>query len=144
MRNKFIEFAKEQKDDGFCTYEWSDRVVVRGSQVFAVFGNIAYDVTKMKFGESASGEPAPGTGKLCVAIKGRYLAQFPDEGKSGIMGMYIVHYRGQNRTAGPTFVVCGWLHTEELGLTNAEITGNILDDMAEGKNVYWPKPAGWV
>jgi hypothetical protein len=142
MLKQYIEFAKKQKNDGFVSYEWSDRVIVRGKQTFAVFGNVAYDVSKMKF--TFDNTCVPGTGKLCVSIKGRYLAQFPDEGQSGIMGSYVLNRNGKNKVCGPTFVSCGWLHTEELGLTNAEITQNILEDVARGENVFTNKPAGWL
>jgi len=139
MLNKFKEFAKEQKP-GFCAYEWSDRVIKRGPQTFAIFGCLAYDVTKQPF--ESVGQPR-GTGKLCVPVGGRYLAQFPDEGQSGIMGMYILNRNGKKVKSDPSFVPCGWLYTEELNLSNKKIAENIMDDMADGKNVYYPAPAGW-
>jgi len=144
MLNRFRQFAAERKDDGFCSYEWSDRIVARGFQLFAIFGDLAYDVTKLKFNYDET--CVPGTGKLCVPVGGRYLAQFPDEARSGIMGMYIVHDRrkGVNVKSDPTFVPCGWLYTEELKLTNEEINQNIVEDIENGENVFYPKPAGWM
>jgi len=142
MINEFKQFAEACKDDGFVAYEWSDSIVTRGKQTFAVFGSLAYDVTKMKFNYDETCHP--GTGKLCIPIKGRYLAQFPDEGQSGIMGMYIINHKGKNTKTEPSFVPCGWLYTSELKLTNNEIKQNIIDDIKQGENVYWPKPAGWV
>lgn len=142
MLNEFKKFASEQKNNGFVEYKWSDRVVVRGKQVFAVFGHIAYDVTKMKFDFDETCHP--GMGKICVPIGGKFLGSFPDEGKSGIMGMYILHRNGKNIKTNPTFVHCGWLWTEELKLTNNEIKMNIIADIENGKNVIYPKPAGWV
>jgi hypothetical protein len=126
MLKQFKQFAAEQKSDGFCSYEWSERVVVRGKQTFAIFGSLAYDVSKMKFNYDET--CVPGTGKLCVSIAGRYLARFPDEGRSGIMGTFIINRKNKNVNCGPTFVPCGWLHTEELNLTNEEIKQNIFDD----------------
>jgi hypothetical protein len=140
MLNQFKKFSAEQKYDGFCSYEWSNRVIVRGKQTFAVFGELAYDVTKQKF---TVDNQLPGTGKLCVAINGKYLAQFPDEGQSGIMGMYIISRNGKKIKSEPTFVPCGWLYTSELDLTNAEIAENIIDDVIDGKNVFTTAPAGW-
>jgi hypothetical protein len=133
MRNKFEQFAAMKKNDGFVSYEWSDRVIVRGNQTFAIFGDLAYDVSKQKFNYDAT--CVRGTGKLCVSINGRYLAEFPDEGQSGIMGMYIINRKNKNVKGTPTFVPCGWLHTEELNLTNDEIRDNIFNDIARGENV---------
>jgi hypothetical protein len=140
MLKKFKQFAAEQKD-GFCSYQWSDNVIVRGKQTFAIFGDSAYDVSKMKFNYDET--CVRGTGKLCVPINGKYLAQFPDEGQSGIMGMYIINRKNKNVKSNPTFVPCGWLYTEELKLSNNEIRQNIADDIMRGENVYYPKPAGW-
>jgi hypothetical protein len=137
MRDRFKKFAAEQHNDGFCAYKWSDRIVIRRKQTFAVFGDIAYDVSKMKF-------DGPGTGKICVPVHGQFLAQFPDEGATGIMGCYILHHKNQNTFVGPSFVPCGWLHTEELNLTNKEIQNNIIENIAQGKNVFSNKPAGWA
>lgn len=141
MLGSFKKFAADHKGDKFVSYDWSDRVVRRGKQVFAVFGGIAYDVSKMKFNYDET--CVTGTGKICVPVCGRYLAQMPDEGQSGIMGMYIINRKGKNVTVGTTFVPCGWLFTEELELTNYEIKENIFNDIARGENVFYPKPAGW-
>jgi len=147
MLNRFKKFASEQKD-GFCSYEWSKRVVQRGKQTFAVFGSTAYDVSKIKFTSDCSPECNPGNGSLCVPIKGRYLAEFPDEGRDGIMGCYIIPDRrgdkGKNKLTSPSFVSCGWLYTEELELSKAEILNNIIEDVEAGENVFTTKPAGWV
>lgn len=140
MLKKFIKFAAGQ-ENGFFSYEWSDRVILRGKQAFAVFGDIAYDVSKQKF---TLEDQLPGAGKICVPVKGRYLAEFPDEGQSGIMGMYIITRKGKNISTGPSFVPCGWLYTKELQLKNDEIQQNIADDIEAGENVYYPKPAGWL
>ena len=137
MLNKFKTFANEQKE-GFCSYEWSDKVIQRNKQTFACFGDIAYDVSKLKFYDSPKG-----TGRLCVPIKGRYLAEFPDEGQSGIMGLYIVDVRGKIKKSSPTFVTCGWVHTKELNLTNQEIKDNIIEDIERGENVLTCPPPGW-
>ena len=141
MLNNFKEFAKKQKNDGFVSYEWSTSVINRGKQTFAVFGCMAYDVSKMKFNYDKT--CIPGTGKLCVSLNGRYLAQFPDEGQSGIMGLYVLDRKGKKIVSDPTFVPCGWLHAEELKLTNTEVEQNIIDDIEAGKNVFTNAPAGW-
>jgi len=145
MLRRFKEFAAMQKSDGFIEFEWSDRVVKRGAQVFAVFGHIAYDVTKMRFETPAGDDPGHrGCGRICVPIDGRYFAGFPDEGTCGVMGCYIVNRKGVNQFVGPAFVTCGWLHTKELELTNQQIAENIVEDIEAGKNVYFSKPAGWA
>lgn len=141
MLKKFKTFAEEQKNNSFVNYCWSGRVVKRGKQAFAVFGSVAYDVSKMKFDVDESCRP--GMGRLCVSINGRFLGAFPDEGNSGIMGLYIVNRRGKNVMSDPTFVRCGWVYTEELGLSADEISENITDEILEGKNVITTPPAGW-
>lgn len=140
MLNKFKQFAAEQKN-GFCEYVWSDKTVKRGKQTFAIFGNTAYDVSKMKFNYDET--CVPGTGKLCVPINGKFLAEFPDEGKSGIMGMYIISRNGKKIWTEPCFVPCGWLYTEELKLTNNEILQNMIDEIDAGKNVFTNPLPGW-
>lgn len=142
MLSQFKKFAEECKDDGFLSYEWSERIIVRGNQTFAIFGDTAYDVSKQKFNYDKT--CIAGSGKLCVPIKGKYLAEFPDEGRSGIMGLCIVTRKGKNIRTEPMFVPCGWLHTEELKLTNEEILDNIIDDVERGENVFTDKPAGWL
>lgn len=139
MFNKFKIFASQLKNNSFLTYEWSSKVVKRGNQLFAVFGSIAYDVTKTKFTEEGC---SLGDGKLCVPINGRYLAEFPDEGSSGIMGMYIITRNGRRAVLNPSFVPCGWIYTEELELNREQIRENIINDVLDGKNVFTNPPAG--
>lgn len=142
MIEKFKEFVDENIEDVYV--EWSEKVIKRGPQTFAIFGCIAFDVSKMKF---TSPECNPGCGKLCVPINGKYLAVLPDEGRSGIMGCYVIpdkKNKGKNILSHPCFVSCGWLYTEELNLTNEEIEDNIINDVLQGENVFTNKPAGWV
>jgi hypothetical protein len=142
MLHDFIKFVSEECiSNDFVHYEWSDRVIQRGNQTFAVFGSIAYDVTKLKFHSDVD---VSGTGKLCVPIKERYLGQFPDEGDSGILGLYIVYRRNEKRLIKKCFVPCGWVYTRELTLSNSEIKNNIIEDVIRGENVFTKKPAGWV
>ena len=146
MLNKFKEHAKQCKGDGFVEYMWSDRIVKRGKQVFAIFGSTAYDVSKVKFIDPlALPRDAVCSGKLCVPIKGRYLGEFPDEGQCGVMGCYIINKKGgAKRPIYPCFITCGWLHTDELKLSNEEIMDNIIEDVEAGENVFTRKPPGWV
>lgn len=141
MLNEFKNFIKEQKNDDFFLYEWSTKTVKRGKQIFAIFGSIAYDVTKLKFYPKSD---IKGTGRLCISIKGNYFAQFCNEGESGILGMYIISRKGKIVKVFPTFVCCSWIYTSELQLTNEEIEENIINDIAEGKNVITKKPSGWL
>lgn len=143
MLNKFKKFASEQKP-GFCDYEWSSRIVVRRRQTFAIFGDFAYDVSRQSF----EGLDGPGThrgeGKICVPVNGRYFLESPDEGSTGIMGCYVLHRRGKTIITDPSFVPCGWLYTSEINLTNNEIFQNMIDEIADGENVFTQKPAGWA
>lgn len=137
MLSAFRKFSASKKSIRGVRYEWSSRVVRRGRQTFAVFGSVAYDVSKQKFSDD-------GTGKLCVPIDGRYLAQFPDEGRCGVLGMYVMDFRGGRTKTDPCFVPCGWIETEELQQTDRQISENIAEEIMAGENVYFPAPPGWA
>ena len=112
MLKKFITFASEQKDTNFIYFLWSNKVIKFKKQIFAVFGDIAYDVTPIR--DFPKDNPYNIIGKIFVPIKGRYFAGFPDEGTCGVMGCHILQKEGGIRIVGPCFSVCRWIYTKEL------------------------------
>lgn len=135
MLNMFKMFAENLKDDNFVSHCKSRFVIKRGKQTFAVFGDVAYDVSTVKFKQANPDAPV-GSGKICVPINGRYIKMSPAEGSGGILGMYISPVRGKLQIIGPTFVACGWLYEQELGMPVKKIWERIADDVKNGKNVF--------
>jgi len=140
MLSNIKKIVLNSKSTNFCCYEWSDRIIKRGKQYFAIFGDIAYDVTKLKY----TVDNAPrGTGRICIPIKGQYFAQLPDEGRGGILGAYVLKRNGKTKIC-YSFMNCGWLYTEELKLINREIETNLVIDILNGDNVLTKKPTGRI
>lgn len=120
------EFATEsQKNNcnGFVSYIWSEYTVKKGKQTFAVFGDRAYDVSKIKFKEGDNYGM-----KLFVPLHGKYLLAAPDEGYSGIMAI-LAGKRNGRKFLHITFSSCGgWIRTDELKLTNKEIYKKMISE----------------
>lgn len=132
--------------DGFVTYAWSDRIVQRGPQMFAIFGSMARELLRF----SESGDERAKYEYVPVIVGGRMLEECPDEGRSGML--YLLrcvwraapHNRGLIGVWSCTYMNTGWLHTEELALTNGEIEDRLVEEIMDGKNVLATQPAGWV
>lgn len=127
-------------------YAWSDRLVERNGQMFAVFGGTARELLRFA---NLDDEDNGGAhfDYLPVVVNGRMLEECPDEGNSGVLYlMRCTKRRGQLRAG--SWMACymgmGWLHTSELELTNEQITEHLVTEIEDGQNVLTQKPAGWA
>ena len=141
------ETLKEAHESrGWITCEWSDCVIQRGQDQFAVYGPTAYKLFPAQTIEE------PGMAKIeyvpAIAADGRILAMWPEEGRGGLMTlMRMVMRRGrdiENPEWLTIFVDGGWLHTEELYKSNREILEQLAEEIEDGQNILTRKPAGWV
>lgn len=129
--------------DRFISYYWSDRLVQRGMQTFAVFGSAAYEVIRF----TDADDEGTRYEYLPMLVNGRMLLEAPDEGRTGVIYlMRRTHRRGEPNPTGwmTTSLSAGWLHTRELDMNNDAIMDNIADDISRGENVLIRKPAGWA
>jgi hypothetical protein len=118
--------------NGFVTYENSERIVTRLSgQVFAVFGCYAYEL----FEQTIDDEECH-IEYISVVINGAAFGEFPDEGKSGILHLYLISKsRGkfiENPAWSAGYLSCGWLRTQELEMSAAQIIENISAEIDAG------------
>lgn len=129
----------------YCSYDWSDWIVNRGNEKFAIFGSIARKL--LPFSRVEDG------GSICeympVIVDGRMLYRVPQEGASGVLYLVRMLQRKGKPIDNPKWyasytTACGWVYTEELNLGNEEIARNIADEIRQGENVLTIPPAGWA
>lgn len=132
-----IEAAIEETKDthnGFIEYHWSDRIVKRGNQIFAVF---PWDAREAII-ESMQKDDGDKLEILPVVVNGKMLLELPDEGRVGMAHLYrLLDERGNikiNWWVG--FSGVGWLRVEELELPNNQIAQNIFDEIDAGANHF--------
>jgi hypothetical protein len=133
-QQSLINQALENQDtlNGFVTYEESERIVERSSgQKFGVFGCHAYELFEQTIDdEEFHIEYIP------VIIDGKAFGKFPDEGKSGILHLYrISKSRGkveEDLVWSVGYLSCGWLRTQELEMSAAQILENISAEIDAG------------
>ena len=130
-----IDAALEESKNtlnGWIDYEWSENIVERGPQRFAIFGHRAFELLRFDLIDDGENhiEYQP------MLVEGRMLLQSPDEGREGMAYLMRV-----NRAHGKTvdrpswsviYIPTGWLYTRELTLSNAEIDDNISEEIDEG------------
>ena len=133
IKEKIQEILEEKQTcRDYVSYEESSQIVKRKKEQFALFGTIAYKLNRFN-NEDCS--------MLPVILKGKIWGEFPDEGRSGVLHVYYIKGR---RRWGCGFIPCGWLHTEELELTDKEIALNIAKEIIAGENVITTPPPGWI
>lgn len=120
-----------KKWNGWMTREESSRIVKRGNEYFAVYGTQARKLIRSNTDECLI---------LPAIYKGKIMAQFPEEGRSGVLHVF---YLKKRKKWGATYMHCGWVHTFELELNNQQIADNIAEEILAGENVITQKPAGW-
>lgn len=137
--------AEARGSNGFITCEWSNSIVQRGADQFAVFGPTAYKIFPAQTIEE------PGMARieyLPTVVSGRVLGQWPDEGRGGLLTLMRMTMRRGREIENPAwttiFVDGGWLHTHELALTNEEVDDILVDEIMGGDNVLTRKPPGWI
>lgn len=134
MRNKIkekIQEIPESSCNDFVSYNESSKIILRKKEQFAVFDSIAYKLNRFHNEECLM---------LPVILKGKIWGEFPDEGRSGLLHVFLNQHR---KRWSCSFISCGWLHTEELELTNQEIISKIADEIDGGANALTTPPPGW-
>lgn len=124
-------------------YAWSDRIVQRGVQTFAVFGPTARELLAF----TAAGDAWMQFEYVPVLVDGRMLELRPDEGRGGALYlMRRTHLRGAAVSDAwtTTYIHTGWLYTSELDMSRDEIEERIADEIDRGENVFTYRPAGWA
>ena len=120
--------------DDEATYTWSSRLVQRGSQLFAVFGSQAYELHR------AARIEDPQSGGvfeyLPLLIDGRTLLEQSDYSSGIATFMRCVQLRGEPYDGAwmVTYLNTGWIRTDELQMTNAQISERIADEIDRGAN----------
>lgn len=140
------EAVTEAQSSRGIEYAWSDRLVERQDQVFAVFGSTARELLRFD-SLDVEDNGAAHFDYLPVVIDGRMMEECPDEGRSGMLYlMRCTKRRGQPRAGSwmTCYIGTGWLHTSELELTNQQITEHLVTEIEAGENVITNKPAGWA
>lgn len=143
IADSIFECLGDELCDGFISTQWSDRIITRGKQRFAVFGNISYALLPF----DRAGEDGTEFEYRPVTIDGKMFRMDPDEGAGGML--YLM--RQTLKKGMPfdcewqsTFLDGGWLHTDELDMTNDQIMDNICEEVDRGENVFTRKPPGWA
>lgn len=128
----------------FLEYTWSDRIIERGQQVFAVFGRIAREaMLEPELEDDMHGsrfEYAP------MIVDGKMLERCPDEGSSGLAHlMRCTRSRGRDVDERwfVTYLQTGWLYTKEIGMSNAEIAERIGEEIDLGAAHITGGRPGW-
>jgi hypothetical protein len=144
IRKAVLEYRIEEMGSGRLDTDWSDRIVQRGQQRFAVFGPTAYKL----YGFDRVEDEGTIFEYQPVIIGGRMFRADPEEGAGGML--YLMRCLQRKNKANPSpkwmgyLAECGWLRTDELGLSNEEIMENIAAEIDRGENAITKKPAGWA
>ncbi len=133
-------------NDRFVSCAWSDQIVQRGAEQFAVFSTLAYKI----FPAQAIEECGKRIEYLPVMIdnKQAFFCTGTEEGEEGLLTLMRVTMRRGQEVTNPKwttiFLNSGWLHAHELTLSSEEITQRIVEEIQTGENVLSRKPIGWV
>jgi hypothetical protein len=97
-----------------------------GRQLFAVFGNTAYELIEHMVRE----------GDKWVALRpalldGKAFHSYPDEGMSGTLHWICVHQRPDKWML--TWYPSGWLHSDELEQSAEQIGERIVEEIGRGE-----------
>ncbi len=131
-RTEIEEALSQAVSNQFIEYERSSLFVTRGPQTFVIFGDTAYDLLSQRIDDTANViEYIP-----ALDLNGCVTAEFPEEGRSGILHVMRVFRRNGKDINPPMvsagFIQCGWLRKSELPLTNDAILKRIGDEIDEG------------
>lgn len=120
----------------------------RDNELFAVFGTTAYKLLNTTLSdERAEFEYVP------AIINGALVGEFPEEGHSGVLHLMRCLWRknsdGSLKPGYPskwsgTYLSGGWLRTEELCMTNADVLQNIADEIDDGATHLTGGRPGWA
>ena len=133
INEKIQEIPKSRSAcNGFVYYSESTNIIWKKKEQFAIFNTTAYKLNRLNNEECLM---------LPVVLKDKIWGEFPEEGQSGLLHVF---YNKKKIRWGCCYISCGWLHTNELELTNQEIENNIVEEIIDGKNVLTTPPSGWV
>jgi len=127
-----IDDAIEEYESPGCEIEYTDRVVIRGTQTFAVFGDRAYD---LNIPERIADENGTEFEYHPVTRHGKLIACYPPEGRGGVLYLFRkIRDRGVacDRDWDCVPISLGWIRENELAQSNAQIARNILAELDEG------------
>ncbi|AXV99233.1 hypothetical protein CJO80_27145 (plasmid) [Ralstonia solanacearum] len=127
-----VRAAQLAPADGFERYAFSDRLVAKGRQLFAVFGCVAREILTMPSVEDAGNA----FDYLPVVVSGKVVEQCPEEGRSGLL-MLMRCRRAHGRVCDrplwmTTYVPTGWLWASELELPPDRVMQKIIDEAQRG------------
>lgn len=132
---------KNSKNDDVVEYQWSEKIVQRDCQFFAIFGTAANELLRgndQNFDHiTLKDQQLEGVAEyIPIIIDGKCFKMNPDEGSSGIAYlMRVLKRRGkilENPEWITTFIPTVFLWTEELEMTNEEILENIAQEIDHG------------
>jgi hypothetical protein len=143
IADSIFGYLGDELADSSCSTQWSDAIVTRGKQRFAVFGGMAYELLRF----DTAGEDGTEFEYRPVFCGGKMFRMDPDEGSGGML--YLMRRTMKNNIPEngewtTSLLQGGWLNTEELDMTNDQIMENIVDEIDRGENVLTRKPAGWA
>lgn len=120
--------------NGWLVVERNGSLCQRGNEFFAIFGTTAF---KLLAGPIHDADTDTDVEFLPVVHNGHCIAQFPEEGASGVLHlMRIPKRRGkirENAEWWATFISCAWLNTDELNASNEEILEHIAEEIVRGE-----------
>ncbi|MDC8446087.1 MAG: hypothetical protein LV471_09215 [Nitrosomonas sp.] len=116
---------------GFIECSWSDQIVDRSQQKFAVFDKWAYEL----FRDEVLSDSHREFHYLPVIVDGRMFRIDPEEGRGGLLYLTRCTKRNGAEYNGNWHCITistGYIYTEELTMTNQQIMDNIADEIDAG------------
>lgn len=142
--NEIAEALATAINDNFVSYEKTTTFIAHGEQQFAIFGTMAYELLCKRVHSKGTDSIVEYTPAIDAA--GCATAQFPDEGRSGILHvMKFLRLNGKDLIdpkISVTYIECGWINESEISLTNAQIADNIANEIDAGATYITGGTAG--
>lgn len=117
----------------------------RGKQLFAVFGGTAYSLFS---GEVIDTDDDSRFEWVPVLVDGHLIAEFPEEGRSGVLHLMRLTRRRGREVENPkwfaSYLSGGWLNASELNQSNQQIIDNIADEVDDGLTPITGGRPGWA
>lgn len=137
INDAIAELRENCADKSFRDFVEIDRtgaLVQRGKQLFAVFGETAYELHNSEFVDSTDDSRVEWVPAI---VDGHAIGEWPDEGRSGVLHLLRFTRRRGREIENPkwfaSFLPCGWLHTTEINQSNRQIAENIIEEIDDGQ-----------
>lgn len=129
------EYKRHQKHPDFVATGEIDQFVKKGHQEFAVYGDLAYDISEQIIYD-ATDDVAIYQCPFKLTHDGinQYINYvWPDEGRGGLAT--LIYVSRPNKPSRPSVCVSSsrFIYTRELGMTAAQIAGNIVEEVLRGE-----------